>query len=221
MDLLGRLRPATNNDSCTRLEMILQGVRQFHKEWVTFQLCHHCHEYPDPDILLLMMACIRLPLRQLKRSWIRMPGGDQRLAVEQATPLHPTFLGTYQMTAEEEDVVTNVLLKRALVVLQGILVELKNLLDRQEINASLSDWYNGTAKLGANADAFPCPNHISPSIYGDPSPPTPTWTGSYRLQNVDRDENSMAMESNDFTPLQQMVVLAIRECQNLAAFTSS
>lgn len=221
MDLLGRLKPATNNDSRTRLEMILQGVRKFHEEWVNFQLCHHCHEYPDPDILLLIITCIRLPLRQLKRSWIMMPGGDQLLAVEQATPLHPTFLGTYQMTAEEEDVVTNVLLKRALAVLQGILVELKNLLDRQEMNASLSDWYNGTTKLGANADAFPCSNHISPSIYGDPSPPTPTWTGSYRLQNVDRDENSIAMESNDFTPLQQMVTLAIRECQNLTAFTSN
>jgi hypothetical protein len=126
------------------------------------------------------------------------------------------------MTAEEEEVVTNVLLKRALVMLQGILIELKRLLDRQEITLSISNWYDSTEKHGTSADAFPCSNPVSPQIYGDPSAPMPPWTGRYGLRSVDRVENSIVMEtiSNDnFAPLQQMVALAITECQDLATFT--
>lgn len=215
MNLLRALKKAVSEDAS--IGAALSGIRLFQSEWQSSQLCQHCWQYMDPDVFLLMIACARLPVRQLRKLSIS-PEMElhQSAGPSVERPSRAGFLGKYQMSTNEEDVVAKLLLQKALCGLKVTLLQLRHRMPLAELSlAGLTG--NATIYEEVNRDTTTMQHTtmqqsmdnscgLSEEIWPLSMPSTPVAiTGLWH----DPDATSRLQQAS----LQHMVSEAIIECQ--------
>lgn len=227
--LFSQLKKTNFDSNDISLDIVLRNVRSIRNEWTQFQLCHRCYCYPDPDMIFLFTSCGRIPLRQLRCLLSAQSRVIERQphATGQSRTRKPICLGTYQMTAEEEDAVASVLLERALSELQQIFLEIKRLSGLDESRQPCTQWSNAlqdtSFPLTANAPESGQSDSSDSSLYAydrtllSLTMVGSSWSPDCWPRNIDIDSAPNSNIGLNLTPLQQIVALAITECQELTA----
>lgn len=134
--LLLQLSHLKNNRSPLSLDDVLMSVQQALAPWNYLNRCAVCESDDDQGVLIFSAMTIRTVLALLQRFCVESiypnisDGGSTIPSSEQLPDGSQIAIGKYKASAEEQSLVTSLLITRALSNIRSVLVSLKIKLDR-------------------------------------------------------------------------------------------